>query len=105
MADIRDLHLQPIEGHVVLLHNVDDCIICMKETVINFRAHGDLILTPCGHLYHFSCISEWETSGSAMANTCPLCRAPLDPSFEDIIFDRVEIFPLYIPDGHPVRLN
>ena len=105
MEEIGEIHLQPLDGHIVLLPNGDDCSICFRETVKNYRANGDLILTPCQHVYHFSCIGAWESSGTPMSNTCPLCRSPLDPSFEDIIFDRVEIFPLFIPDAHPVRLN
>lgn len=32
---------------------------------------------PCGHLFCFNCIYEWEN----MNNTCPLCRQCLGKSF------------------------
>ena len=105
MSQRNEIHLQPLEGYIVTLNHFDPCAVCKDETIVNNYTQGDLILTSCGHLFHYTCITAWENSGAPMANTCPICRFPLDPSLDDIVFAGVEAFPLFIPDGHLVQLH
>ena len=34
---------------------------------------------PCGHHFHSSCLLQWTQSGRSLSNTCPNCRAPIQP--------------------------
>ncbi|XP_065917083.1 E3 ubiquitin-protein ligase TRAIP-like [Dysidea avara] len=40
------------------------CVICTDNL------SNDLATTPCGHVFHFACLSQWL----AHSNTCPQCR-------------------------------
>ena len=42
-----------------------ECAICLEE-----KHETKAILQPCGHCFHWSCMSNWLLR----ANTCPLCR-------------------------------
>lgn len=57
-----------------------DCSICSEpirqlctESPLNFNEHTNLniIVLPCKHYYHYSCINEWLKHEAA----CPYCRA------------------------------
>lgn len=49
------------------------CPICMDETNrVDFE-------TPCGHLYHSTCLATWM----GMRRNCPACRAPLEADIID----------------------
>ncbi|KAG6603243.1 E3 ubiquitin-protein ligase RING1-like protein, partial [Cucurbita argyrosperma subsp. sororia] len=52
-----------------------DCCICLDEMMNKKR---EVIRTPCGHVYHESCIFQWLN----LHNSCPLCKRPL-PLEED----------------------
>lgn len=49
--------------------NYDDCAICHH----NYSIGEIACKTCCGHLYHKSCITEWQKRNC----TCPLCREKL----------------------------
>jgi E3 ubiquitin-protein ligase ATL6/9/15/31/42/55 len=54
------------------------CAVCLNE----FQDDETLRLIPkCSHVYHHGCIDIWLVSH----NTCPVCRANLDPRSEDTI--------------------
>ena len=40
-----------------------ECSICLEEMSFNLTA------TPCAHLFHTSCLSEWQKK----QNSCPNC--------------------------------
>lgn len=42
------------------------CSVCIEE----FQNEEEIILLPCGHHFHFSCIDPWTQEH----NTCPTCR-------------------------------
>ena len=48
------------------------CHICMEEFAVG---EAGVLQLPCAHRYHKACISPWLTNE---ANTCPMCRAPLE---------------------------
>jgi len=39
---------------------------------------------PCGHHFHSSCLLQWTQSGRSLSNTCPNCRAPIQPQQSSI---------------------
>ncbi|KAH3758402.1 hypothetical protein Pelo_9791 [Pelomyxa schiedti] len=41
------------------------CVICQEDVTT------DILVTQCGHLYHFDCLRTWIDSGHS---TCPTCR-------------------------------
>ena len=45
---------------------IDDCSICLNKIDID----EDIIILPCCHRYHKSCILQWFNQ----QNTCPICR-------------------------------
>lgn len=45
------------------------CVICTDHIEENFSA------TPCGHTFHFECLSQWLLQ----AKSCPQCREPCKP--------------------------
>ncbi|CAL4984311.1 unnamed protein product [Urochloa decumbens] len=49
------------------------CAVCLAEL-----ADGDAVrvLPACMHYFHAECVGEWLRAH----RTCPLCRAPLDPT-------------------------
>ena len=40
------------------------------------RGTRNYMLTPCNHLYHDKCLTQWFESGSM---TCPVCRSSCPP--------------------------
>ncbi|KAG5677386.1 hypothetical protein PVAND_007149 [Polypedilum vanderplanki] len=44
-------------------------IVCIIDAEI-LTKEDDIVVTPCGHVYHRECISEWISS----SRTCPSCR-------------------------------
>eukprot|EP01102_Stenamoeba_stenopodia_P007564 TRINITY_DN2120_c0_g1_i1.p1 TRINITY_DN2120_c0_g1~~TRINITY_DN2120_c0_g1_i1.p1 ORF type:complete len:591 (-),score=58.73 TRINITY_DN2120_c0_g1_i1:77-1849(-) len=49
-----------------------ECVICMAE--VEIREH-DYMLTPCNHLFHSRCLSQWME----FKMECPTCRGALPP--------------------------
>lgn len=53
-----------------------ECAICLRG-ILTHRSHlcavYDVVL-PCGHMFHFKCISKWLNH----ANTCPKCRSEIN---------------------------
>ncbi|PKA51130.1 E3 ubiquitin-protein ligase RING1-like [Apostasia shenzhenica] len=46
------------------------CTICLNEFMVGLG----VLRTPCGHVFHGRCISQWFES----AGTCPVCRFEVD---------------------------
>ena len=44
----------------------DQCSICL----CNYNRNEDMVILPCNHTYHVSCLKEWFNNN----NTCPLCK-------------------------------
>ncbi|GAU49532.1 hypothetical protein TSUD_243770 [Trifolium subterraneum] len=66
------------------------CAVCLNE----FQDDETLRLIPkCSHVYHHGCIDIWLVSH----NTCPVCRANLDPRPEDTIVPPT--ITIQIPEG------
>jgi E3 ubiquitin-protein ligase ATL6/9/15/31/42/55 len=66
------------------------CAVCLNE----FQDDETLRLIPkCSHVYHHGCIDIWLVSH----NTCPVCRANLDPRSDDTIVPPSTI--IQIPEG------
>lgn len=42
------------------------CIICLKD----YENLDTLLMTPCGHEYHYECIKDWFRK----KNKCPICK-------------------------------
>src|SRR5436189_8169 len=40
-----------------------DCSVCVEELTT------DVVVTPCGHLYHQHCLDQWLVK----SDTCPIC--------------------------------
>lgn len=49
------------------------CSICSQEYD---ETNDNLLITKCGHIFHYRCIKEWlNTSMNGLCNTnCPICR-------------------------------
>ena len=60
-----------------------DCSICIQPCLRNQTAVGDLIHTHCNHIFHSSCMDNWNNSSQASAAACPNCRAELIAFFID----------------------
>lgn len=45
------------------------CVVCQEHMD---RVNDDVRILPCGHEYHFGCISEWLQQ----SNTCCVCNSP-----------------------------
>ncbi len=70
----------PLQGSVLRLEETQDdprmgsaCSICLTD--LSTKKDDNYQLN-CQHIYHRECISEWLK----YKNTCPLCRASIDPS-------------------------
>ncbi|XP_031617974.1 uncharacterized protein LOC116337504 [Contarinia nasturtii] len=59
-----------------------ECAVCSEE----FGQRNDtrdIIITPCGHVYHEPCLSKWLQFGTKLdeaPRTCPECRQPVSMS-------------------------
>ena len=60
------------------LHIQEDCSIC-KE-LLDLTKIPETTLKNCNHKFHTSCINRWINTTIATANTCPLCRTPINPN-------------------------
>lgn len=49
------------------------CAICQDDYV----PQDETVLTPCGHMYHSSCLGTWLARHNPAASTCPMCRRDL----------------------------
>ena len=45
------------------------CQICLDDQ--EFQDDDDIIVLPCNHLFHYSCLKKWLLNYN---NTCPVCR-------------------------------
>ena len=57
-----------------------DCVLCYNKMT---GQHGDNSVTPCGHMFHGSCVKRWLQR----SQSCPYCRAIISPS---------SLYPLYV---------
>jgi hypothetical protein len=53
---------------------VPECVVCMSEIELRDN-RKNTVITPCGHLFHSQCLSEWMN----LRLECPLCRRELPP--------------------------
>jgi hypothetical protein len=58
------------------LHIQEECSICTE--LLDLKT-PETTLTNCNHKFHTSCINSWINTTIATANTCPLCRTPINP--------------------------
>ncbi|CAJ2628971.1 unnamed protein product [Trifolium pratense] len=78
-----------VKGHKIGKSNLA-CAVCLNE----FQDDETLRLIPkCSHVYHHGCIDIWLVSH----NTCPVCRANLDPRSNDTIVPTT--ITIQIPEG------
>ena len=49
-----------------------NCVICLED----FKEGDDIIILPCIHVFHKSCITDWLQSH----NDCPICKFELNRS-------------------------
>ncbi|KAJ3205401.1 hypothetical protein HDU82_005222 [Entophlyctis luteolus] len=56
-----------------------ECNICLDMA-------SNAVVTLCGHLFCWPCISRWMSSNTAMSHTCPVCKAGID---------REKLIPIY----------
>ena len=54
---------------------VPECVVCMSEIDLKPSDKKSTVITPCGHLFHTQCLSEWMN----LRQECPLCRRELPP--------------------------
>lgn len=72
------------------VENTRTCPICQESetlTNVNHEVNENARILPCGHYVHKACFSRW----SRVNNTCPLCRAIVNPLFPAISPAGVEI--------------
>jgi len=48
------------------------------DTICLEPVKNDVFITPCGHFFHFDCLSVWVQTRQ---QTCPNCRANLGEDF------------------------
>ena len=53
------------EGILTCASHASECSICLDKIKMN-----ELTVTPCGHLFHVTCLDPWTHEH----DTCPLCR-------------------------------
>ena len=58
-------------GHGEDEEHAEDCAICRSE--VDPRVPEEYMLTPCDHMFHKSCLSEWML----YKLECPICRGQL----------------------------
>ena len=63
-----DFFKQKLESSIQLIDYIgsETCSICQNETISDAQ-------TPCSHIFHHSCITEWYR----IQKTCPVCRRNL----------------------------
>jgi len=52
-----------------------ECVICYN--IVDYQSQ-DYMITPCNHLFHDDCLSQWMD----VKMECPVCRAPLPPKID-----------------------
>lgn len=73
-----------VDAHRVLVEVVDDdapCSVCYEP----FRLGTSVGSLPCGHAFHFACISTWMQR----SQTCPLCRKAPGDAAQELTEERV----------------
>ena len=64
--------LKPIK-----LKNYGECAICLED----IEGHACMYKTPCGHMFHKSCIQDWKQKDI----TCPTCRSVMSTAKKVIL--------------------
>lgn len=54
-----------------------DCSICCENLDTTTPTASIVVLTPCSHFFHTTCISSWMNSTNRSRGTCPNCRRDL----------------------------
>eukprot|EP01132_Coremiostelium_polycephalum_P008044 gene8044-9892_t len=49
------------------------CVICMNDVEANSSTYGEIMTTPCNHLFHSKCLLQWME----FKMECPTCRQAL----------------------------
>jgi hypothetical protein len=80
--------------NMIQQQSISECSICQDSIDANIESYcsgqSNLVITPCGHVFHASCLHEWLENN----NTCPLCRHELlfnVASFEHIISHSITV--------------
>ena len=73
----------------------DNCSICFSSLT-----DSPTRTTPCGHTFHEQCLQEWLSR----RNTCPFCRAPVNP--EAPVVPVVPVPPVPVaPPRDPIKIQ
>ena len=80
-----------------------DCSICFEPCFDNQIASDDLTVTHCNHIFHSSCLIDWNTSGHQAACCCPNCRTELIAFYIDVD-NNIIAANLQIPNGLDLEL-
>jgi len=75
--DHHNTHASVSEESFVAEECIEDCPICLEKLNESNR-----IALPCNHCFHVACMDRLRTSDVSQA--CPLCRAPLPMSTDDV---------------------
>ncbi|XP_057726581.1 RING-H2 finger protein ATL11-like [Arachis stenosperma] len=79
-------------------HKIGTCALACAVCISEFEDQETLRLIPkCSHVFHPTCIDAWLASHS----TCPVCRADLDPTQNDV--HSSSIFSIHIPDDDVIN--
>lgn len=66
---------------VIILDADNVCPICYDD-----YSNDTMVQTNCKHLFHRSCIEQWEK------NTCPMCRSVTDYCYQHVTIIDPKIF-------------
>jgi ATP-dependent DNA helicase PIF1 len=74
----------------------ENCMICGEHSLKSKRPIAQLY--PCGHSFHWTCISTWNMT------SCPCCSSPVD-DFYELGYEPVEDVPEYVKFASPKILE
>jgi hypothetical protein len=66
IIDVHDIDNDTLPDTLKAIMNMPKCSICIEHIIDNDRHE-----TPCGHIFHSTCIMQWLT----VHHSCPYCRS------------------------------
>jgi hypothetical protein len=57
----------------------NECSICGGDlTSVPENGNPGIMITRCGHVFHYQCLGDWCVRGDTARCSCPICRTSLN---------------------------